>query len=146
MIKKLGLGNFSRVNMLRFFLAIFALLEVAAHLFASPGATPQITFWLEVEIAVYSIIAIIYLLGLRFYYTPALLFSVFNILIYFISAFAVLPGISTAPLVGHIQFLQYSFGRGVALSNWILLIVLGAAALKYDKGSEINAFLRSVKV
>jgi hypothetical protein len=146
MVKTLGLSNFSRVNMLRFFLAIFALLEVAAHLFASPGTTPQITFWLEVEIAVYSIIAIIYLLGLRFYYTPALLFSIFNILIYFISAFVVLPGISTVPLVGHIQFLQYSFGRGVALSNWILLIVFGAAALKYDKGSEINAFLRSVKV
>ncbi|MCL4383287.1 hypothetical protein M1278_01465 [Candidatus Marsarchaeota archaeon] len=146
MIKKIEITEFDKINLMRFFLAVFALLEVAAHLFASPGSTPAVTFWLQVEIAFYVIIAVVYLFGLRIYYVPALLFSVFNICVFFISAIVVLPGITTTLLIGHIQFLQYSYGRGVSLFNWIFLIILGTFALKYDTGSEINASIKSIKL
>lgn len=132
---------YNKVHWLRFSLAFFALLNVASHLFSSPGANSQITFWLETEVAFYSIISVIYLLGLRVWYLPALLYSILNIFIFLVSAFIVLPGITTQLLVGHIAFAQYSYGRGISLIAWIYLILFGMLALKYDKGSEINTML-----
>ena len=132
---------YNKVHWLRFSLAFFALLNVASHLFSSPGANSQITFWLETEVAFYSIISVIYLLGLRVWYLPALLYSILNIFIFLVSAFIVLPGITTQLLVGHIAFAQYSYGRGISLIAWIYLILFGLLALKYDKGSEINTML-----
>lgn len=132
---------YNKVHWLRFSLAFFALLNVASHLFSSPGANSQITFWLETEVAFYSIISVIYLLGLRVWYLPALLYSILNIFIFFVSAFIVLPGITTQLLVGHIAFAQYGYGRGISLIAWIYLILFGLLALKYDKGSEINTML-----
>jgi hypothetical protein len=126
---------------LRFSLVFFALLNVASHLFASPGADSQVTFWLETEVAFYSIIGIVYLLGLRVWYIPALLYSILNISIFFISAFVILPGITTQLLIGHIQFAQYGYGRGISLIAWLYLIIFGALALKYDKGSDVNVLL-----
>ncbi len=72
---------------------------------------------------------------------PALLYSILNITIFFISAFVILPGITTQVLVGHIQFAQYGYGRGISLIAWVYLIIFGALALKYDKGSEVNVLL-----
>ena len=126
---------------MRFSLVFFALLNVASHLFASPGADSQVTFWLETEVAFYSIIGIVYLLGLRVWYMPALLYSILNISIFFISAFVILPGITTQLLIGHIQFAQYGYGRGISLIAWLYLIIFGALALKYDKGSDVNVLL-----
>ena len=132
---------YNKIHWLRFSLVFFALLNVASHLFASPGANSQVTFWLETEVAFYSIIGIIYLLGLRVWYIPALLYSILNITIFFISAFVILPGITTQLLVGHIQFAQYGYGRGISLIAWVYLIIFGALALKYDKGSDVNILL-----
>ena len=132
---------YNKIHWLRFSLVFFALLNVASHLFASPGANSQVTFWLETEVAFYSIIGIVYLLGLRVWYMPALLYSILNITIFFISAFVILPGITTQVLVGHIQFAQYGYGRGISLIAWVYLIIFGALALKYDKGSEVNVLL-----
>ena len=132
---------YNKIHWLRFSLVFFALLNVASHLFASPGADSQVTFWLETEVAFYSIIGIVYLLGLRVWYIPALLYSILNISIFFISAFVILPGITTQLLIGHIQFAQYGYGRGISLIAWLYLIIFGALALKYDKGSDVNVLL-----
>lgn len=130
-----------KIHWLRFSLAFFALLNVASHLFASPGETPQITFWLETEVAFYSMIGVIYLLGFRMWYVPAMLYSILNLSIYLISAFMIMPGITTSLLIGHIQFAQYSYGRGISLIAWVYLVVVGAMAVKYDKGSKLNELL-----
>ena len=132
---------YNKVHWLRFSLSFFALLNVASHLFSSPGANSQVTFWLETEVAFYSIIGVVYLLGLRIWYLPAVLYSLLNIIIFFLAAFVILPGITTQLLVGHIAFAQYSYGRGVSLVAWLYLIIFGAVAIKYDKGSEINTML-----
>ncbi|MGC8479188.1 MAG: hypothetical protein ACP5M9_00765 [Candidatus Micrarchaeia archaeon] len=132
----------NKIHWLRFSLAFFALLNVASHLFASPGTTNTITFWLETEVAFYLIISVIYLLGLRMWYGAAVFYSILNLVIFFSSAFIIMPGITTQLLIGHIQFLQYSYGRGISLFAWLYLIIFGIVALKYDKGSDINKILR----
>ena len=50
---------------LRLSMVILALIDVAAHVYASPGATPLVSYWIDIETATYSLIAVIYLLGLR---------------------------------------------------------------------------------
>ena len=135
-------GAFAGLKWLRFSMVVLALLDAAAHLFASPGQTGQVTFWLETEVAVYVLVAIIYLLGLRSWYTPAIAYSVLNLVIYFLSAFVVLPGITHSALVGHVEFAKYSFGRSFSLLGWLYLIVIGLVLNRVDKGSKLDALLR----
>jgi hypothetical protein len=61
---------------------------------------------------------------------------------YFLSGFISLPfGINPKPLTGHIQFLQYSFGRGFSLIAWLYLLVMGMWMLRHDPGSKLNQLL-----
>ena len=127
---------------LRLSMVVFALADVAAHLFASPGATPIVSYWIDIETATYGLIAVIYLLGLRRYYLPPILFTAYNLVMYFVSGLVALPfGISKAPLVGHLQFAQYSFGRGFSLLPWLYLLIVGIVLLKKDSGSKLNELL-----
>lgn len=130
------------VHRLRLLLVMFALIDVAAHLFATPGATPIVSYWIDIETAAYSLIAVIYLLGLRTYYVPPILFTAYNMFMFFLSGVVALPfGINKTPLVGHVQFLQYSFGRGMSLIAWLCLFVLGLIMLKLDCGSPLDRLL-----
>ena len=135
-------GPFAGLKWLRFSMVVLALLDAAAHLFASPGQTGQVTFWLETEVAVYVLVAFIYLLGLRSWYTPAIAYSVLNLVIYFVSAFIVLPGITHSALVGHVEFSKYFFGRAFSLLGWLYLIIMGIVLNRVDKGSKLDALLR----
>lgn len=131
-----------RVQFLRLSLAFFALLDVAAHLFASPGGTPIISYWLDVETASYSLISVIYLLGLRKFYVPVVLFTAYNLFLFFLSGVTALPfGINPKPLTGHLAVLHYSFGRGFSLLAWLYLLIVGLWMLKIDRGSKLNALL-----
>lgn len=135
-------GPFAALKWLRFSMVVLALLDAAAHLFASPGQTSQVTFWLESEVAVYVLVSMIYLLGLRSWYTPAIAYSVLNLVIFLVSAFVTLPGITHSALVGHVEFSQYSFGRGFSLLAWLYLIVMGVVLNRLDGGSKLDALLR----
>lgn len=135
-------GAFTHIKWLRFSMVVLALLDAAAHLFASPGQTPEVTFWLETEVAVYVLIAVVYLLGLRSWYTPAIAYSVLNLAIFFLSAFVRLPGITHSALVGHVQFAAYSFGRGFSLLAWVYLVGVGLLLNWVDRGSKLDQLLR----
>lgn len=135
-------GGYTGIKWLRFSMVVLALLDAAAHLFASPGQTPEITFWLETEVATYILIAMVYLLGLRIWYTPAIAYSVLNVVIFFLSAFVPMPGVTHAALVGHIQFAHYSFGRAFSLLAWVYLIAVGLVLNRLDRGSSLDALLR----
>lgn len=125
-------------------LAFFALIDVAAHLFASPGGTPIISYWLDIETAAYGLIAVIYLLGLATYYGPPILFTAYNMLMYGLSGVMSLPfGINPHPLVGHIEILQYSFGRAFSVAAWLVLLVAGIWMWRHDPGSELDRLLRA---
>ena len=123
-------------------MVVLALLNAAAHLFASPGQTGEVTFWLETEVAAYVLVSVIYLLGLRSWYTTAIGYSVLNLVIYFLSAFVPLPGITHSALVGHVQFDKYSFGRAFSLLGWVYLVAVGLVLNRMDKGSKLDEFLR----
>ncbi len=132
------------IQRLRLSLAFFALLDVAAHLFAGPAASRLISYWIDIETASYGLIAVIYLLGLRQFYAPPLWFTAYNMLMYFLSGFIALPfGINPQPLTGHIQFAQYSFGRSFSLIAWIYLLIIGWWMLKHDRGSKLDELLRT---
>lgn len=130
------------LDRLRLSMVLFALVDVAAHLFASPGSTPIVSYWIDIETATYGLIAVVYLLGLRRYYLLPILFTAYNMVMYFVSGFVALPlGINKTPLIGHLQFAQYSFGRGFSLLAWLYLLIMGIVMLKKDPGSKINDLL-----
>lgn len=132
-----------RLHRLRLSLAFFALLDVAAHLFANPGATPIVSYWIDIETASYGLIAVIYLLGLRQYYGPPVIFTAYNMAMFFLSGITALPfGINKAPLAGHLAFLHYSFGRGFSLAAWLYLLLVGLWMLRRDPGSKLNDLLK----
>ncbi len=138
-----GARRLTQVQGLRLSLVLFALLDVAAHLFASPGATPIVSYWIDIETATYGLIAVIYLLGLRRYYVPPIIFTAYNLIMYFLSGITALPfGINQTPLAGHLQFLQYSFGRGLSLAAWLYLLIVGLIILRVDRGSRLNELLK----
>jgi len=61
----------------------------------------------------------VYLLGLRMWYLPALAYSVLNLVLFFVSGFVAIPGISKAALTGHLAFSPFLqaglLGRSVDL-------------------------------
>lgn len=131
-----------RLSLVRLSMAFFSLIDVAAHLYASPGSTPIVSYWIDIETATYGLIAVVYLLGLRRYYLLPILFTTYNMFMYFLSGLVALPfGIAPKPLVGHIQFGLYSFGRGMSLAGWVYLLVVGIILLRRDPGSKINELL-----
>ncbi len=131
------------VKWLRFSMVMMALLNAAAHIFASPGSTAPQTFWLETEVAFYVLIAVIFLLGLRTWYMPTIAYSVINVALFFISAFAAIPFVTHAALVGHVQFGEFSFGRGFSLAGWMWLILVGWLLTRIDRGSKLDELLKS---
>jgi hypothetical protein len=137
------LGTKNRgLSLIRLSMAFFALIDVAAHLYASPGSTPIVSYWIDIETATYGLIAVVYLLGLRRYYLLPILFTAYNMSMYFLSGLIALPfGIAPKPLVGHVQFALYSFGRGMSLAGWIYLMVVGIILLRKDPGSKLNELL-----
>ncbi|MCL4323259.1 MAG: hypothetical protein M1498_02275 [Candidatus Thermoplasmatota archaeon] len=135
-------GGYTPMKIVRFTLMAFAMLDASAHLYASPASYPFVTFWLEIEVSAFIIIAIVFLLGLKIWYIPAILFNAFNLVVYMISGITSLPPISGTPLVGHVQFASYSFGRAFSLIAWLYIMVVGIIMLKYDRGSKLNDLLK----
>lgn len=131
------------VHYLRLSLAFSALLDVAAHLFANGGSTPIISYWIDIETASYGIIAVIYLLGLRQYYTPPILFTAYNMFMFFLAGITPIPfGIAPKPLTSHVDFAHYSFGSGFSLLAWLYLLIVGILMLKFDHGSRLDELLK----
>ena len=130
------------IHWIRFLLVLVALADAAAHIFAASAKSAEVTLWLDGEVVIYALIAMIYLLGLRMWYLPALAYSALNLILFFVSGFVAIPGVTTAALTGHLAFAHYYFGRGFSLGAWIVLLVVGAVMLKVDKGSKLNELLR----
>lgn len=131
-----------QVHWWRFSLAFFALVNVAAHLYAIPAKYPVQTLWLEGEVAFYVMVAVIYLLGLRMWYAPAILYTVLNLLAFFLSGITTIPGITSTVFSTHLAVFQYSWGRGLSVVAWAYLLVVGVYLLRADKGSGLNRLLR----
>ncbi|MHB8262767.1 MAG: hypothetical protein ACYDGY_03320 [Acidimicrobiales bacterium] len=131
-----------QVHWFRFSLAFFALVNVASHLYAIPAKYPVQTLWLEGEVAFYVMVAVIYILGLRMWYAPAILYTVFNLLAFFLSGVITIPGITSTVFITHLTVFQYSWGRGLSVLAWAYLLAVGVYMLRADKGSGLNKLLR----
>ncbi len=90
-------------------------------------------FWFDVEVIAYTIIAVVFLFGIRTWYISSLLFNIFNIVLYFgffPSHFNVMFVLSTTNLIE---------------LGWFGVLVIGLFLLKYDPGSEIDRLLVTKK-
>lgn len=86
-------------------------------------------FWFDIEVIAYTIIAVIFLLGIRTWYIPSVLFNILNMCLYFFlfpSHFNIMPGLSTINII---------------VIGWVLFLIIGLLMLKYDPGSELNKLL-----
>jgi hypothetical protein len=135
-------GGYTPIKILRFAIMAFAIIDAAAHLYASPASYPLVTFWLEIEVAAFIVIGMVFLLGLKIWYIPSIVFTLFNLVVFLVSGVIAIPPISSAALVGHVQFADYSFGRAFSLAAWLFIIIVGTILLFVDKGSKLNDLLR----
>ncbi|WP_393970677.1 hypothetical protein OXIME_000902 [Oxyplasma meridianum] len=100
---------------------------------------------MEIEVSAFIVISVVFLLGLRIWYLPSIIFTLFNLILYLVSGIVAIPPISPVALTGHIQFADYSFGRSFSLIAWLYIIIVGLFALKVDKGSRLNDLLKEDK-
>jgi hypothetical protein len=97
--------------------------------------------WLDIEIIAYTIIALVYLLGLRSWYLPAVLFNAFNVGIYFLSGMVAIPGITSMAFGSRLGGLSH-FVTAIMIVSWIAALILGLLLLKYDPGSGLDRIYR----
>lgn len=152
----------------RLLIAIFAILIAAAHLpsagISSGGGAPSLHstssatsgsstsaprsqgllgfqalgLWLDIEIIAYTVIAVVFLLGIRKWYGAAAVFNAFNVVLYFLSSYVAIPGITTAAFGSRFGAFGVSLDSTVLIISWFALLVLSMVFLKYDKGSELE--------
>jgi hypothetical protein len=157
----------------RMLIAIFALLIAATHLasatpsgsFSAPSASrttnssstathtgysagggggfSPLSLWIDIEVIAYTIIAVVFLLGIRTWYAPAVLFNAFNLGIYFLSGVVAIPGISAMAFGGRLAFLSGSplSTTFILVFSWVAALIIGLLLLKYDKGSGLDALM-----
>ena len=146
----------------RFVIAIFAILIAAAHLpYASissgmnaphqtsasassqhvnsiPFGFQALGFWFDIETITYAVIAVVFLLGIRRWYAAATVFNGFNVVLYFLSGYTAIPGITSMAFGSRLNALTSSLPNAVMIISWIALLILSIIFLKYDRGSELE--------
>ncbi len=159
-------SNGKLVHWGRLLLAVLAILIAATHLpyagLSAGGGAPsshisgsgsvqasgtkaQVPFgfqalglWFEIETIAYTVIAVVFLLGIRRWYGAAAVFNAFNVLIYFLSGYTAIPGITTMAFGSRLAEFGSSLSGSVLMVSWIALLILSIVFLKYDKGSELE--------
>lgn len=126
------------IRLFRISLALFAALEAAAHLFPSPSGSAIGQFWFNIEVVVYALLAITFILGLRRWYVLAVAFSILNIFMFIAAGLTAIPGVTAAPLTGNIDFMHYDISRLFSVLGYIYIIVAGALLWLKDRSSKIE--------
>lgn len=128
----------SKVAFLRLSLAIFAILNAAAHLYPSPSGSMAGQFYFNLEVILYSVIALMFVLGLKRWYAIATVYSMLNIALFIIAGTITLPGITGSALTSNLDFMHYDISRLFSVVSYIYLIFAGLVLIKLDKGSKIE--------
>jgi hypothetical protein len=122
--------------------------SIASAQTSNPSPRPQASLgfqalglWLDIEIIAYVIIAIVYLLGLRSWYLPAVIFNAFNVVLYFRSGMVAIPGITSMAFGSRLGGFSH-FVTGILMVSWIAALVIGLLLLNYDPGSGIDRVYR----
>ncbi|HUB92714.1 MAG TPA: hypothetical protein VL945_02030 [Candidatus Saccharimonadales bacterium] len=136
----------------RLLLAILAILIAAAHLSsiggssggggtthaAPPLGAQALGLWIQIEIIAYAVIAVVFLLGIRKWYPAAVVFNAFNVILYFLSSYVAIPGITAHAFGSRFGSFGTSLGSTVLIVSWVALLILSIIFLKYDKGSKLE--------
>lgn len=146
-------------------MAIFALIVAAAHLSyvipslsmiasitshsggqTAPSGPMQpsfnmLGFWFDVEIIAYTLIAIVFLLGLRTWYPLSITFNAFNLGLYLLSGLLAIPGLTQSAFGSHLSISIDLTTNNILIFSWVLAFILGLILLKYDPGSELDRLL-----
>jgi len=128
----------NKIALFRLSLAIFAVMAAAAHIFSSPSNSMLGQFWFNVEVVVYTVLAVAFILGLRRWYILAVAFSAFNMGLFLLAGFAAIPGITTAPLAANLNFFHYDISRLASVVTYVYIILAGLVLMLYDKGSKLE--------
>ncbi len=133
--KRLISGGYSTIKLLRFSLAIIALISFSSVALGSPvwNSASIYGLWYGFVAAGYIIISAVFLLGLRMWYGGS---------IFFFLASAVINlnlgsdgGLNPLGAAGTPAF------NAILSLGWLYLVVIGLAMTRYDKGSKKNQLL-----
>ncbi len=125
-------GEYSRVKFTRLSVAIISLINVAIIMVSSSFMTAHygVAVWDVLEASIYMIIAIVFILGLRMWYAPCLLFFRISLMVNFMFNAAII---------------QSDFSRSMSeimTLSWIYLIFSSIVLMRYDLGSKVNSLLK----
>lgn len=115
----------------------------AATRTGAPSGFQYLGLWLDIEIIAYTVIAVVFLFGMRSWYVPAVLFNAFNVGIYFISGAVPIPGITGMAFGNRLGAFSHSFDTSLLIVSWLAVLILGLVLLKYDPGSALDRLYRT---
>lgn len=106
-----------------------------------PAAAQLLPLWIDIEVIAYTVIAVVYLFGMRTWYLPATAFNAFNLVLYLLSGLIAIPGITSGPFASHVSFSSLSVTGSLLTFSWFAVLVIGLVLLKYDPGSELERLI-----
>jgi hypothetical protein len=113
---------------------------------SSSSAFAAPTLWFDIEVIAYTVIAVVYLLGIRTWYAASLGFNAFNVVLYFASGIVAIPGITSRPFGSRLNgLLSGSLNTEVLMISWVALLIVGILLMKYDPGSALDGLLATKK-
>jgi hypothetical protein len=132
----LSSGSYSWIKLVRFSLVVFALLNSAALALGSPSwnVANLFSLWLGFVFAAFILIAVIYFLGLRMWYSAATGFLIVAAVVNY------LFNAAGGPLALS-SYTTVTLSTALAV-GWLYLVIVGIAIMRYDKGSKLNELLQ----
>ena len=131
--KKWIQGGYSRIKFARLVTAIVLLLNASIFIISSSfmlGSGISLSTWYIFQGAIYLILSIVFLLGLRMWYGPSLLFLLASIII------------NLAFPTNIIAILFYQPAATIISLSMLYLALSMIVLMRYDSGSKINEMLR----
>lgn len=106
----------------------------------------ELDFWFAVEVIAYTLIALVFLMGLRTWYTLSNLFNIFNLGIYILSGYVAIPGITAFAFGSRFHSLLGLSTINIIFVSWVVVLIVGLVLQKYDPGSKLDELLVTRKV
>lgn len=97
-----------------------------------------LTLWVDIEIVCYTLMAVVFLFGMRSWYPVAVIFNAFNLAIYLLSGLMPIPGITSSAFASHFGLFSSSLTNWLLGAAWVMILILGILLIKYDPGSALD--------
>lgn len=157
---KNGFGWKNRIYWGRLAIAFFAIIAAATHLasaipsggggphtggpgsgYSAPIGAQLLPLWIDIEVITYTVIAVVFLFGMRTWYLAANVFNAFNLALYLLSGLIAIPGITGGAFASHVSFSSLSVTSDLLIFSWFAVLLIGLVLLRYDPGSELERLI-----